>query len=70
MFLSLSVVVLYQIVALKFIPKGGKTEKELMGLHQEIEIMRCLHHENIVEMLDSFDTEKEVLYRYALVYHL
>nr|KAG5700609.1 hypothetical protein BaRGS_015405 [Batillaria attramentaria] len=50
-----------QIVALKFIPKVGKSDKELRGLRREIEIMRGLHHDNIIEMLDSFDTEKEVV---------
>ncbi|XP_070572421.1 serine/threonine-protein kinase 36-like [Ptychodera flava] len=50
-----------QIVALKFIPKVGRTEKELQSLRREIEIMRGLHHENIIEMLDSFETDKEVV---------
>ncbi|PVD31308.1 hypothetical protein C0Q70_06720 [Pomacea canaliculata] len=50
-----------QIVALKFIPKVGKSDKELRGLRREIEIMRGLHHDNIIEMLDSFDTDKEVV---------
>ena len=47
-------------VALKFIPKVGRSEKELRNLRREIEIMRNLHHENIIQMLDSFETEKEV----------
>lgn len=47
-------------VALKFIPKVGKSERELRGLRQEIEIMSNLQHENIVQMLDSFETEEEV----------
>lgn len=50
-----------QVVALKFIPKVGKPEKELRNLRREIDIMRNLHHENIIEMLDSFETGKEVL---------
>ncbi|XP_059141268.1 serine/threonine-protein kinase 36-like [Physella acuta] len=50
-----------QIVALKFIPKMGKSEKELKGLRREIEIMRGLKHDNIIELLDSFDTDKEVV---------
>ena len=49
-----------QVVALKFIPKVGKPEKELRNLKREIDIMRGLHHENIIEMLDSFETDKEV----------
>jgi serine/threonine protein kinase len=47
-------------VALKFIPKLGRSEKELRNLQREIEIMRGLRHPNIVHMLDSFETEKEV----------
>ncbi|RUS86279.1 hypothetical protein EGW08_005971, partial [Elysia chlorotica] len=50
-----------QIVALKFIPKMGKSEKELKGLRREIDIMRGLKHDNIIELLDSFDTDKEVV---------
>ena len=47
-------------MALKFIPKVGRSEKELKNLRREIDIMRGLHHENIIEMLDSFETDKEV----------
>ncbi|VEL25060.1 unnamed protein product [Protopolystoma xenopodis] len=50
-----------QIVALKFIPKIGKTDNALKGLKREIEIMRSLHHLNIIEMLDTFETDKEVV---------
>ncbi|KAK3796590.1 hypothetical protein RRG08_057839 [Elysia crispata] len=50
-----------QIVALKFIPKMGKSDKELKGLRREIDIMRGLKHDNIIELLDSFDTDKEVV---------
>ena len=49
-----------QVVALKFIPKFGRSEKELKSLRREIEIMRNMHHTNIIEMIDSFETEKEV----------
>uniref|UniRef100_A0A8C3K9E6 non-specific serine/threonine protein kinase n=1 Tax=Calidris pygmaea TaxID=425635 RepID=A0A8C3K9E6_9CHAR len=49
-----------QVVALKFIPKVGRSEKELKNLQREIEIMRGLHHPNIIQMLDSFETDKEV----------
>lgn len=49
------------VVALKFIPKVGKSERELRGLRQEIEIMSNLQHENIVQMLDSFETEEELV---------
>ncbi|XP_059676511.1 serine/threonine-protein kinase 36 [Gavia stellata] len=50
-----------QVVALKFIPKVGRSEKELKNLQREIEIMRGLHHPNIIQMLDSFETGKEVV---------
>ena len=48
-----------QIVALKFIQKRGKTEKDLANLRQEIEILRGLKHENIIMLLDSFETQHE-----------
>ncbi|XP_036360103.1 serine/threonine-protein kinase 36-like isoform X1 [Octopus sinensis] len=47
------------VVALKFITKLGKSERELRVLSQEIEIMRGLQHKNIVQLLDSFETEEE-----------
>uniref|UniRef100_A0A674HPK9 non-specific serine/threonine protein kinase n=1 Tax=Taeniopygia guttata TaxID=59729 RepID=A0A674HPK9_TAEGU len=50
-----------QVVALKFIPKVGRSEKELKNLQREIEIMRDLHHPNIIQMLDSFETANEVV---------
>ncbi|KAL0477104.1 serine/threonine-protein kinase TIO [Acrasis kona] len=46
-------------VAIKFIPKGGKSEKELISLRQEIRILKNLNHENIVLLLDTFETETE-----------
>ncbi|XP_032919937.1 serine/threonine-protein kinase 36 isoform X3 [Catharus ustulatus] len=49
-----------QVVALKFIPKVGRSEKELKNLQREIEIVRDLHHPNIIQLLDSFETDKEV----------
>lgn len=58
-----------QIVAMKFIPKKGKKEKELRSLRQEISILRRLNHENIVLMLDSFETKTDfcVVMEYAQV---
>ncbi|XP_029525927.1 serine/threonine-protein kinase 36 isoform X4 [Oncorhynchus nerka] len=50
-----------QVVALKFIPKVGRSEKELRNLKREIDIMRGLEHPNIVLLLDSFETEREVV---------
>ncbi|XP_018431419.1 PREDICTED: serine/threonine-protein kinase 36-like, partial [Nanorana parkeri] len=49
------------IVALKFIPKVGRSDKELRGLKREIQIMKDLCHPNIVRMLDSCETEREVV---------
>mmetsp|Transcript_29071 Transcript_29071/g.52033 ORF Transcript_29071/g.52033 Transcript_29071/m.52033 type:complete len:1206 (+) Transcript_29071:492-4109(+) len=48
-----------QIVAMKFITKRNKTEKDLANLRQEIEILRGLRHENIILMLDSFETSHD-----------
>ncbi|XP_071528363.1 serine/threonine-protein kinase fused [Panulirus ornatus] len=50
-----------QIVALKFIPKRNKEERELRSLRRECEIQRGLAHPNIVRMVDSFETENEVV---------
>ncbi|KAJ4751848.1 Serine/threonine-protein kinase 36 [Rhynchospora pubera] len=49
----------FQTVAMKFILKHGKTEKDLHNLRQEIEILRKLKHRNIIEMLDAFETPQE-----------
>uniref|UniRef100_H2YCY3 non-specific serine/threonine protein kinase n=1 Tax=Ciona savignyi TaxID=51511 RepID=H2YCY3_CIOSA len=48
-------------VALKFIPKAGKSEKDLRNLHREIDIMSDLRHPNIIQLLDNFETEQEVV---------
>jgi len=48
-----------QITAMKFIMKQGKSEKDLKSLRQEIEILRELQHENIIMMLDGFETRSE-----------
>ena len=50
---------------MKFIPKSNRSEKELQNLQREIEIMRPLTHKNIVTMLDSFETEREVHFPYS-----
>ncbi|KAI4352373.1 hypothetical protein L6164_006633 [Bauhinia variegata] len=46
-------------VAMKFIMKHGKSEKDIHNLRQEIEILRKLKHENIIQMLDSFESPQE-----------
>lgn len=48
-------------VALKVISKRGRSAKELKGLRKECEIQRYLHHPNIIQMLDSFETENEIV---------
>ncbi|KAK3213413.1 hypothetical protein Dsin_018119 [Dipteronia sinensis] len=48
-----------QTVAMKFIMKHGKSDKDIQNLRQEIEILRKLKHENIIEMLDSFESPQE-----------
>ena len=45
--------------ALKFISKHGKRERDLLNLRREIEILRALNHENIILLLDAFDTRRE-----------
>ncbi|VAH26124.1 unnamed protein product [Triticum turgidum subsp. durum] len=48
-----------QTVAMKFILKHGKSNKDIHNLRQEIEILRKLKHENIIEMIDAFETPQE-----------
>ena len=45
-----------QIVALKYIPKKGKNGKEMEDLRREINILRNLKHDNIILLLDAFET--------------
>ncbi|XP_018564380.1 serine/threonine-protein kinase fused [Anoplophora glabripennis] len=49
------------LVALKVISKRGRSSKELKGFRRECEIQRDLHHPNIIQMLDSFETENEIV---------
>ena len=46
-------------VAMKFITKHGKSEKDIKNLRQEIKILRNLNHENIILMFDAFETDRE-----------
>lgn len=46
-------------VAMKFISKHGKSDKDIKNLRQEIGILRDLHHENIILMFDAFETDRE-----------
>ena len=49
-----------EVVALKFIPRTGRSEKEVRALQREIDIMRELVHPNIVHMHESFETAGQV----------
>jgi len=63
-----------QIVALKFIVKKGKTEHDLHSLKQEISILQRLNHPNIIRLLDSFETQREICvvteYAYGELYEV
>ncbi|KAJ3644363.1 hypothetical protein Zmor_027028 [Zophobas morio] len=48
-------------VALKVICKARRSNKEIIGLRRECEIQRNLHHPNIIQMLDSFETASEIV---------
>ncbi|XP_039310697.1 serine/threonine-protein kinase fused isoform X1 [Solenopsis invicta] len=50
-----------EIVAFKMIRKCGRSYKELKSLRQECEIQRYLRHPNIIQMIDSFETENEII---------
>ncbi|RNF07231.1 mitogen-activated protein kinase kinase 2 [Trypanosoma rangeli] len=56
-----------QVVAMKFIVKKGKNDKELLNLRSEIEIMTKLDHDNIITLLEAFETQQEfvVVMEYA-----
>lgn len=56
-----------QIVAMKFIVKKGKNEKELKNLRSEIEILTKLNHPHIITLFDSFETDTDfvVVMEYA-----
>lgn len=49
------------IVAIKFINKKGKNEKELRNLRNEIDILIKLNHNHIITVFDSFETETEFI---------
>jgi serine/threonine protein kinase len=42
-------------VAIKIIEKNQANPEELNLLHREIDIMKKLHHKNIIELIDVFD---------------
>ncbi|XP_041976917.1 serine/threonine-protein kinase fused isoform X2 [Aricia agestis] len=49
------------VVALKVIRKKGRSTKDLKNLRQECDIQRELNHPNIIRMIDSFETETELV---------
>lgn len=49
------------LVALKKMSKRGKTARELRNLRKEIGILKKLRHENIILMLDWFETPSEII---------
>lgn len=50
-----------QVVAMKFITKTNKNKRDLESFRQEIDILKGLRHPNIIQMLDSYETEKEFI---------
>ena len=48
-----------KIVAMKFISKRGKAEKDQENLRHEIGILQRLDHENIILLLDWFETNTD-----------
>ncbi|XP_014240497.1 CBL-interacting serine/threonine-protein kinase 5 [Cimex lectularius] len=51
----------YETVAMKLIGKYGKSTKELTGLRTECEIQQHLNHPNIIRMIESFETDNEIV---------
>ena len=56
-----------RVVAIKYINKVGKQEKELVALRQELNIMQKLQHPNIIEMIEAKETKSDfcVVMEYA-----
>ncbi|RZF42642.1 hypothetical protein LSTR_LSTR001437 [Laodelphax striatellus] len=50
-----------EIIALKIISKCGRSMKELASLRSECEVQRDLFHPNIIKMIDSFETEGDIV---------
>ena len=53
-------------VAIKCIAKAGKSPEEAADIQNEIEILKCLDHPNIVKLLNDFETPED----YCLVTEL
>lgn len=50
-----------QFVAIKVIPKAGKSAADLLVLRREAAILRQLDHVNIILLLDYFETARELV---------
>jgi fused-like protein len=50
-----------ELVALKIIPKHGKSSADIQALRNECDIQRKLNHPNIVRMLNAFETREEMV---------
>ena len=46
-------------MAIKYITKQGKSQREIENIRKEIDITRTLQHENIIHMLDAFETKRD-----------
>lgn len=46
-----------EMVALKFIPRKGKNRKDMESLRQEIEILKKLKHDNIIQLRDHIENQ-------------
>lgn len=47
-------------VAMKFIIKNNKSKKDMDSFYQEINILKRIQHQNIIQLLDTFETSKEI----------
>ena len=50
-----------QSCALKFLKKQGKAPEELAAIRSELSILSRLHHPNIVALLDTYETESDLV---------
>lgn len=57
---KVSCYIVHNFIITTFCLQRRRSEKEIMGLRRECEIQRHLHHPNIIQMLDSFETPTEV----------
>ena len=48
-------------VALKLIPKVGKSVSDIESIRQEVKIQQKLHHPNIVQVYEAFETKNELV---------